>query len=473
MPLETGAPEWWLWKLYGQLEARRGDMEKFDAYYRGDHPLPFITKAHEPKLFTEFRRMLEESRSNFCRLVVDAVEERMQIEGIRLSTKSSRTDRKAWDIWQANQMDSDSNVAMIESLTMGVSYLSVWAGEKYPVIAVEDPRQTIVAYVPGTNYRERAAALKVWTDDWTGRIRANVYLPKGIYKFEQQSGGGGGPVVGPPTRWPGEASAPPPARGSGGVPEARWVELESEFAPNGVGVVPIVPLRNRPRLLCEGESELSDVTSVQNEINGLLFLRQLAAYFSSHRQRWASGIQMIKEDGTPNVTINTAVDQLWWNANPDGKFGDFEQTDLSGYIQSIEQMVGHIAITTRTPRHYLLPEGQEPSGDSVKAAESGLVKKIQRKMRPFGEGFEEALRLARLFSGAGSTPPNSEIVWADPQIRTEAEITDAAIKKLQAGLIDRRQALEDVGYTQTQIERILATTPEPPTVPVQPEEIPA
>ena len=63
------------------------------------------------------------------------------------------------------------------------------------------------------------------------------------------------------------------------------------------------------------------------------------------------------------------------------------------------------------------------------------------------------------------------MVWASPAIRTEAEITDAAMKKWASGLITWQQALEDCGYTQTQIARMLAdnggTPPQPLTAAAQ------
>jgi len=71
---------------------------------------------------------------------------------------------------------------------------------------------------------------------------------------------------------------------------------------------------------------------------------------------------------------------------------------------------------------------------------------------------------------------DSEIVWGDADTPTEAETTDATIKKYQANLISKEQALEDLGYTQTQIARMMAqgvadgllralTDPNPDTAP--------
>jgi hypothetical protein len=440
-PPKIGTPAWWLAKLEKEIAERQPQIALMNSYYLGDHPLPFLTKAHESKMRNEFRRLLDDSRTNFMRLVVDAVEERLKVEGFRLSAENDAVaDKDSWRIWQANQMDAESQTALLEALVKGVSYLSVWAGDKHPVIAVEDASQTIVGYEPGSNYRRRAAGLKVWRDDWTGKRRGNVYLPDGIYKFEA------------PEATENQADSSEPT---------RWTELPDLFVENPLGIVPIVPLRNRPRLLCEGESELADVYRVQNQINGFLFLLALAGYFGAHRQRWAVGLTLMEDTttGKPVEPFDVSIEKLWVSEDAtDGnggqvRFGEFSQTDLAPYVKAIEQKVLHIAVTTRTPRHYLIQEGQSPSGDAIRSAESGLVKKTERKQRPFGEGLEEAIRLARSFAGEPDAPVDSEIVWADPSTPTIAETTDAVIKQFSGGLIPWEAALETLGYTQTQIQR--------------------
>lgn len=433
------SPLWWLTKLAAALNARQAEMATMDAYYSGHHPLPFLTKAHADKIRNEFRQLLNDSQHNFMRLVVDAAAERLKVEGFRLSASSDATaDKKSWDIWQANQMDAESQTAFVEALVKGVSYLSVWEGDEYPTIAVEDPMQTIVAYAPGSGYRVRAAALKVWDDDWTNTRRANVYLPDAIYKFKANRDTSGNP--------------------SGSTPsEMRWVALDGADAvvSNPIGVVPIVPLRNRPRLRHEGESELADVYRAQNSINGFLFMLALAGYFGAHRQRWLTGVKIMKDEvtGEEREPFDAAIDRIWQSEDPNAKFGEFQQTQLEPYLKAIEQKVLHIAVTTRTPRHYLFQEGQSPSGDAIQSAESGLVKKVENKQGPFGEGLEEAIRIARRFAGEQDTPVDSEIVWSAAATDNPAVTADAVIKEYQAGLVPWEAALERLGYTQTQIAR--------------------
>ncbi|MGH3029264.1 MAG: phage portal protein [Gaiellaceae bacterium] len=434
-----GSPLWWVRRLERDLYARQAEMELMDRYYRGDHPLPFVTKAHNAKMRDEFRGLLEDSRSNFMRLVVEAVGERLRVDGFRLSAEDPQSDRRAWDIWQANQLDAESETAFIEALIKRVSYLSVWAGDEHPTIAVEDAMQTIVGYEAGSNYRRRAAALKVWLDEWTGERRANLYLRAGIYKFKGAVSESDTPVHPP------------------GV-QPKWEQLDGGFVANPLDVVPIVPLRNRPRLLCEGESEIIDVAPTQDRINGELFMRALAGYFGAHRQRWAVGLTLHEntQTGKPEEPFDIAVDRLIYSEDENVKFGEFGQTDLTGYIKAIEQDVLHIAVTTRTPRHYLIEQGQSPSGDAIRSAEAGLVKKAQRKARAFGEGLEEAIRLARRFAGEDDAPVDSEIVWADAETQVVGVWTDAVVKQFQAGLIPWEAALEKLGYTQTQIRRYAA-----------------
>lgn len=443
--------EAWLNRLYPRLIARRGELKTYDAYYRGNHPLPFLSPAHADKMRSAFRQMLDESKSNFMRLIVDVVEERLQVDGFRLSATSDlQADKASWDIWQANQMDSLSHAAFTDALVKGVSYLSVWNdqdGDEYADIAVEDALEVAVAYTPGSNFRRRDAAIKSWCDEDEGLERANIYLPDGIYKFQRR-------LV---TE---EAGGTAQAKSiSGEPPNNPWLPVNGqEFVRNPLRIVPIVPLRNRVLTLCEGESELADATPVQNQINSFLFLMALAGYFGAHRQRWAIGLTLAEDEETGQVKepFDVAIDKLWHEENPEAKFGEFGQTDLGGYLKAVEQKVAHLAITTRTPKHYLLPAGQEPSGDAIKSAESGLVRKVERKQAVFGEALEEVLRLARRFQGESDVPVDSEVVWADPATESEAVRADATIKKFAAGLIPAEQALEDLGYSQVQIARMMA-----------------
>lgn len=467
--MPTVTPEKWRDLLYPQVVTRAPKLKRFDDFYQGNHPIPFLTEAHADKMRSAFKQMLDESKANFMRIVIDTIQERLRIEGIRLSATSDPTsDKESWDIWQANQLDSLHSDAILDSLVKGVSYLSVWDdvdGDGYPDIAVEDARECIVHYAPGTNFRVRNAALKVWRDSLEGVERCNLYTPTEVHRWYREIGT---PLLQTeqrmfdpevPFQYPGEEKSglgDTTLTGFQDGSPTSWRPYGDEPIPNAIGVVPIIPLRNRGRLLTEGESEIFDSTHIQMQINSFVFLLALAGYFGAHKQRWVTGLTLMEDDETGKVEepFDVAIDKMLAVEDENVKFGEFAQTDMTGYLKTIDQKAGHLAIKHRLPKHYLLPEGQAPSGDSLESSESGLVRLAQDKASRFDDGFEEAIRIARKLKTGEDTPIDSEMVWSDPKTISESAIADSVIKKYEAGLISKDQAQEDLGYTQTQIARM-------------------
>jgi hypothetical protein len=415
-------------KLLGQLDRDKPTLVKYDKYYRGEHGLVFASK----KWVGEFGKQLAGLRDNWMELVVDAVDERLNVEGFRFGDDTA-ADKDAWRIWQHNQLDSDSQIGHSEALIFGRSYVMVWpnsARPEMPTITVESPLEVYVAHAPGDR-RRRVAGVKKWIDE-DGVTCATLYTPTLVWKFKQQNN---------TEKW---------------VP--RRVGLEDWPLKNPLGEVPFLSLRNKPRLLGDGVSEIDRVIPLQDAVNDLLRKMLLAAEYSAYKQRWATGIEIPEDaDGNPVEPFDAAVDRLWTNEDKDGKFGEFGETDLSNYTKAVEMVVQHIASQTRTPPHYFYLSGQFPSGESVKSAETGLVAKSRRKMRHFGETWEDVIRLA--FKAAGNddraAATHSETIWADPESRTEGEHVDATMKKKTLA-VPLQQLWSDLGYSPTQIEAFMA-----------------
>jgi SPP1 Gp6-like portal protein len=418
------------------LEQRQHQLAVYADYYNGDQPLLFASEKWRRAfggLFTEFS-------DNWCQLVVDAVEERLDVTGFRFGDDSGDDD--AWRIWQENGLDADSQIAHTDSLTFGVSYALVWADQEgEPKIDVESPFQTIVAYDPARR-RTRTAAMKRWQDD--ERVFANLFMRDYIWKFRAKAPGG-------------SKEAAPRIGGW----EPREEGNEPWPLPNPLGVVPVVPLINRPRLLprrlaeLEGQSEIRQVIPVQDAVNKLLLDMLVASEFGAFRQRWVVGLDIPRNPETdePIEPFKAAVDRLWMSENPETKFGEFGATDLTPYVKSVEMLVQHIASQTRTPPHYFYLSGQFPSGESIKSAETGLVAKARRKQRHFEEGWEELIRLGfRVLGDDRANYRMAETIWADPESRSEGEHTDATLKKKSLD-VPIQQLWEDLGYSPQQINR--------------------
>lgn len=433
---DIGSPIWWLARLDHQLVNRSGSLFKLNDYYEGRHRLAFTSQ----KFRQAFGGLFSAFADNWCELIVDAVEERMNVNGFRMGGTDDvgepTADEDAWRIWQNNQLDAESQIAHTEALIFGVAYALVWAdGDGQPLITVESPLETIVEFQPG-NRRRRAAGLKRWTD--LDRSYATLYLPDGIYKFTAKGGIDAHMVTEPdPRRW-----------------ERREVPGEPWPLPNPLGEVPLVPLVNRRRLIGGGVSEIANVIPVQDAVNKLVADMLVASEYAAFPQRYVTGLDIqYDEAGNAKAPFQIAIDKLLQSENPESKFGTLEAGDLENYVTAIEMLVQHIASQTRTPPHYLNASADRLSGESIKAAETGLVAKAKRKMRHFGEAWEEVTRLAfAVLDDPRSQITNGETIWADPESRTESEHIDAVVKKASLG-VPSAQLWEDAGYSPPQISR--------------------
>jgi hypothetical protein len=447
-------------RLSATIAARSTDYNRFDAYYNGEQGIRFQSPEHKLAFGKAFGKYSE----NFCGLVVDAVEERLDVEGFRFPPQPAAedaeppdedpgdgADKDAWRIWQDNQLDASSQVAHTEALVKGVAYVLVgqfeseWIGGRSPRITVEDPCEAIVEFAPGT--RERVVGMKRWEDVAQKVTFATLFYRDRIEKWQTKT-----------RRWANQFSS-----GIIAEPEAweqRFVDGERWPLPNPLGVVPLVPLVNRPRLVGEGRSEIADIIPIQDAINKLAIDEMVTSDTASFPQKWATGLEIPIDPvtGKSVESFQSAVDRFLSTAAPDAKFGQFPAAELTGYIDAIGQKVQAIASISRTPYHYFLQHGgQPPSGESLKSSETGLVRKARRKQRHFGEGWEEVMRLAfKAKSDPRGTALDNESIWADPESQTEAEHMDA-LTKLRTGLkVPLKQLWADAGYTPAQIARFIA-----------------
>ena len=451
------SPLWWVRRLTAMVYARQPYLAFYDRYYRGNHDLPWLPyQAQE-----EFRRILKMARANYMGLVVDAKAERIQVEGFRVGD-SETADDNLWRIFQANNLDSDMDQAFLESFICGTSYVLVAPSSDpaTPLVTVEHPSQCIVEYVPGTNRRVAAAGLKTWVDSWTGRINATLYLPGSVHKYVSGAVG----IVTSANVALGLGDLPlagsQPYALQQKVPTAmvdwqlRDGDGPAEFV-NVLGAVPLVELPNNPRLMTGGRSELEDLTDIQDRINKTLADRLMTQDFGAFPQKWATGYPEEDDTGQAVAKINVGRDRMVTTDVEATHFGQFDAAPLDPYSAAKREDVKDIASRSRTPAQYLLGDMTNLSGDALKASESGLVAAVKSRRRHFGEGIERAMRMAAAMTGT-RTDVALETIWADPEFRTEAQTADAAVKKLGAGIATRRQAREDVGYSETQIKRMEA-----------------
>lgn len=412
-------------RLIGELDRRVPEMERLTNYYRGEHPLKFASSEFAAYFTDRYKGFSD----NWCQVVADSPVERLTTIGIQ-PYGSDQADADLWRVWMENNLDADSQLGYQASINCSRSFALVWGDP--PVVTFEDPRQTIVAYRPGSR-RDRVAALKTWQDG--SRQYATLYLPDEVWKLER----------GLPRDW-----SSPDLRAAEDLMrqwQPRETGDEPNPQPNPMGIVPVVELPNRPMLGEEPLSDTAGVTAMQDAINLLWSQLFTAGDYASLPQRVVLGADMPKMpilDSNGVVTgykpiplEQLALDRVLWIEDENAKLGNWPAADLSAYTDVLEVAVGHIAAQTRTPQHYLVGKMANLSGDALIAAETGLVKRAEEKQLWLGAGEREMFRLIALAQGASpqaaAAVAAGRVLWTDVEYRSISQLTDSLLKLRQIG----------------------------------------
>lgn len=427
-----GTALWWVERLTRKLKAKNTELTKLQKYATGDHPLPEgDQRARE--LFRAFQR---KARTNYCGLVVSSVNERLHVEGFRTGAEGdARTDAESWRVWQENHLDADSELVHDCALTLREAYVLVGFDGQKAITSIESPFDVVVEEHP-LNRRALRAALKMWTDELEDQQRAILFLPESIHYLTA-----------------------PTSRDD--HPKTEWTETGEDFTTPGtgrdnpIGRIPIARFVNRPQITGTGRAEFEDAIDIQDRINNCVLDRLVIAKLQTYRQRWMKGMPSEDEDGNPiDLPFVPGVDMLWTvDADPsDVEFGEFSQVDLRPLLEAARDDITAFVTLTGLPPHYVAGDLVNASADALAAAEARLVAKVKSRMRSFEESWEQVLELAALWEGR-DLPADTEIIWSDPERKTDAQLADAAVKKQAAG-VPWKQRMEDLHYSPPQIQRM-------------------
>jgi hypothetical protein len=425
--------------LHTELVNRRTEIDKYDAYYEGEHPLQFASEQFRKA----FGGLFDSFADNWCGVVVDSKAERLEVVGFRADGKRE-ADRASWDLWRTHDLDSESNGAFTDALISGRVFGLAWEGPEGEEITFEHASQAIVGYAPGT--RKRVAGLKCWSDDTTEY--ATLYTVDELWKFErprQKTAAGVYVTTFGDGRW-----------------NQREITGESWPLTHSLGAVPLVEITNRKRLRAEPTSELASVIPMQDAVNLLWSHLITASDFAAFPQRVVLGAEQPVEriyDADGNVVGEKPVPlerfrqgRITWLEDADAKIAEWAAADLSNYTTVVELAVQHIAAQTNTPPEYMLSSQRVATPDGQKS----LVSSVRERQNAFHGGLRELMRLGHLAAGdpaAAELIARGSLRWKDPQYRSEGEHVDALVKMKALGVPDEAiwEQLPDVD--QPEIER--------------------
>jgi hypothetical protein len=447
-------------RLYARLNGRRPDFDERERYYEGDQPLTFATEEWKKANAARYVGFSD----NWSRPVVDAEAERLRYTGVKLDESTyGKAAKTLHEQWLMNEMDMQSSQGFVASLTTSRSYVIVWADPftQQPTISWEHGADVEIEY-DWADGRRRVAALKTWAD--SGVEYATLYTPQWVWKFQRNRS----------QQQTAELSQADQARvrhaGSTGGWVAREVAGEQWPLVNPLNIVPVVEFANRPTLKGDPISEIQGVIPMQNAINLLWAYLFLAADYASMPAR------VVLHQGPPKMPIlddagvqigekpvdikDLAEKRLLYLSGADTTIDSWESARLDVFTAVIEKAVGHIAAQTRTPPTYLVTTAgmSNVNGEGLKASEIGLVKKSLEFQSFASPAIREVYRLVALVLGDASLAQAARvatITWANPEIRSEAQLADALLKKKQLGY-PLEYLMEIDGLDPTDIERVLA-----------------
>lgn len=399
---EPGTPDWWLDRLYKRLRARQGIITSYDAWYSGEHPAP---QGNE-KATLLLQRLLETVGLNILAKVSDAGHERMQVEGFKVNGKHNDD---VWDIWQGNNFDAGSRMVLQEKMGLSIAYAMVdpnLNSAGVPTVTPEHPEQAITEDIPGTQDR---MGLKVVVDETdTTPVRYAYVL--GSERVD---------VYAAPTRI-----------NVGWAMKPSWEYQESLSGDNPLGDCPLVPFPNRPRMLREPRPEWYPALETQKRINKTLLDRMAMQDEGSFKAMWATGLKIPEdENGKPVEPVKRALDRMFVNEDPEGKWGQFEAEDIRQMLLAVTDDVKAAAILVPTPPDQLLGEIVNVSEGGLEAARDSLTRRVDLHKAFDGEQFEAMARL--LLKAAGKDVPNVNAMttnWAETENVTLGAKADAAVK---------------------------------------------
>lgn len=414
------------------------EVRTLREYASGEHPT-YLTDRQKDFIGLKAKDATHLYAHNLCALIIDTVVERMRVTGFMPVEEGAPVQyaERCIEWWDQNRMDARQDENHENSARDSESYIIAdWdAVEKRPTWAINqryDGTQGVKVHRdPVTD--EVLFASKRWQPydpsqpgEKAQHTRLTLYFPNRVERYISAKPGEGIQLKVRDTV----------------ITEVNWKEYRGESGlepwpiwwtdtgtPEGEALgLAVIPFPN------PGGSEIAGVLSLQDALNkGDLDL--LAAQdMSGFRILWANGVKpQLGADGTDqDLTLSPA--KLVKLSDPAASLNAIPPADLSQMINTSAYWITSIAGVSRTPQHLLKASGaDEPSGESLKQQEIGLIAKCKRKQRVWGNAYEDLMALsAKLWNlyrpGEQVEPTRLQAQWDSVETRDmKAELETATL----------------------------------------------
>lgn len=399
-----------LTEAFNAIKNKRKDLDTLFSYMDGPQPLKYSTEKLR-ELFSDINAHFE---MNWIAVVIDSVLDRLELEGFEINGDQSATD-KLKELFDKLHLDLEADDAHEASLATSQAYMIVWKDGGETVAYYNDPRLCHVFYEDANPRKKRFAAK--WFSHTDGAQEITLYY---VDRLEH---------------W-----TTPKMKEHQTVDKAEAFTFQSR-EDNTFSVIPVFELRS--------PGEIFKVLTLQDAVNKLFADMMTAAEFGAFPQKY------VISNSDPG-SLKNAPNEIWWLPAGDGagqqsSAGQFEPTQLTNYLDSMDKIANSIAIITRTPKHYFLNTGANISGEALLAMESPLVKKTSKRQRILGAQWQDIAAFLAQLEGITVTPDQVKPIWK----RAESIQPLTEMQTVKTGTdagVDTETMLLHVGWEQKEID---------------------
>jgi len=383
------------------LERKSPHNQKALEYYEGDH------WARDLGISTPEKMKSIQAVIGWPGTGVDSIEERLCFDGWLSRSEFLNS------VYSENCLATESSLVHLDALIFGVGFAVVSPGatnEPHPLITALPTRNTTGVWNPRT--RKLAAALTVTAKgDLTEPNEWTFWTPTHTFRRQRVSG--------------------------------NIVESET---PHTLGQVPVVAFPNRPTpsRTSIGRSEITKAVRYYTDAAARTLLgMEVNREFYNAPQRVGLNMPDNAFEGANGTQPWTSVMGRVWVLPPNPNEGatkpemiQFAPNSPAPYVDQIKEYQSLVAAEFGLPESYLGLHTDNPaSADAIRALESRLVKRVQRRQTVFGRSWIEVAAIAEVI--AGRTPdPLVSVEWGDPATPTKAATADAVSKLVGSGILE-------------------------------------
>lgn len=364
---------------------------------------------------------------NFWAAVVDKLARRLTIVAIRVKKNPAAETYLNEIFWPRNRMRSVAGIVHLETPKKGDGFLIGGFDDDLQVPIVRWNRPEMVKPVYDDETGVMIYASKLWSTskqsaanpDGKPINRLNVYFSSRIEKWFTFSKADADAVWQPFLEKPG----------------AKWPTWwtdngQEDGEPLGI---PVVHFRNRAGDRQFGRSDLAVALPFKAELDKHLLDLFDVMDIQGAKQRWATGA---------DERTSLAVRRGEWivSGNAEATFGELSAENPEPLLKVIRDTLQRFSAASGTPLHDMVEGKQQPSGESRKTAESGLVERAQDfTTTGAGTGWEDTARMVwRIGAAFGDAPdfdPAADITveWESVETRDDVAESTVALADLELG----------------------------------------